>query len=69
MERKEKQKGHGQTCFGAYDEGYYKNLLYRQLAQDYCCSLEQVKNEKNQYTYNCPFNFKIDLISVLEFGI
>ena len=48
MERKEKQKSDEQTWLGGNDEGDYKNLLYRELAQDYCCSLEQVKNEKNK---------------------
>lgn len=54
MERKEEKKSHGQTSSGVYDEAYYKNLLYRQLAQDYCCSLEQVGNEKNQYHKYVP---------------
>lgn len=54
MERREEKQSHGQNGAGVYDEAYYKNLLYRQLAQDYCCSLEQVENKKNQYHEYVP---------------
>ena len=54
MEQKEKQKSHEKTCSGTYNEAYYKNLLYRQLALDYCCSLEEVENKQNQYHEYVP---------------
>ena len=49
-----RQSGMNRRQSSDYDEAYYKKLLYSQLALDYCCSIEEVRNGENQYHEYVP---------------